>query len=440
MDIQVEFPPKLQCLFAPKRKKVLYGGRGAGRSWGIARALLILGTMRGIRVLCVRELQNSIAESVHKVLSDQIVNMGLEKFYDVQVGKILGTNGTSFSFEGIKNNTTKIKSYEGIDYCWVEEGNKVSKTSWEILVPTIRAASSEIWISFNPELATDYTYKEFVLNADPEDSVVVYMTYKDNPWFPEVLRKEAEYMRERDPEAYDNVWLGHCRQALHGAVFAKELRRASAENRICRVPWDRETAVDAFWDLGHRDMTAIWFAQRVAMQWRVLGYFEDSQEDIHYYLRHCQAREFTLGTMYLPHDAKAQRLGQKRTIEKIVRGAGFRVQIVPKAHRKANAINAARTIFPSCWFDERECSEGINRLRHYTYSVSAEGNFSEEPLHDENSNGADAFMTMGQAMKSNAGIKSVSVGKKLEAAKESLRGSRTLRTDEPAALGLGWMR
>ena len=125
MAITAEFPEHLQCLFQPKRYKVLYGGRGAGRSWGAARALLLIGTEKPIRVLCARELQNSIAESVHKLLSDQIDALGLRGFYEIQVGKIMGANGTTFSFEGIKNNTTKIKSYEGIDYCWLEEANKV---------------------------------------------------------------------------------------------------------------------------------------------------------------------------------------------------------------------------------------------------------------------------------------------------------------------------
>ena len=140
------FPEALQCLFKPKRHKVLWGGRSAGRSWGCARALLLIGAGRPIRVLCVRELQNSISESVHLLLSQQIVALGLESIYKIEVARISCISGpgagTTFSFEGIKNNTTKIKSYEGIDYCWVEEANKVSRTSWGILLPTIRKEGS----------------------------------------------------------------------------------------------------------------------------------------------------------------------------------------------------------------------------------------------------------------------------------------------------------
>ena len=191
------FPAPLQCLFQPKRTKVLWGGRGAGRSWGVARALLLIGSERAIRVLCVRELQNSISESVHKLLADQIVALGLEAFYDVQVGRIIGRNGTTFAFEGIKNNTSKIKSYEGIDRCWVEEANKVSRSSWEVLIPTIRKEGSEIWLTFNPELDTDYTYQRFVMSPS-EQSVVVKMTWRDNPWFPDVLKAEMEDLKARD--------------------------------------------------------------------------------------------------------------------------------------------------------------------------------------------------------------------------------------------------
>jgi len=400
--VEAEFPKPLECLFVPKRHKVLYGGRGAGRSWGCARALLIIGANKPVRVLCAREFQNSIADSVHKLLSDQITSLGLEHIYEIQAARIISRPGavaggqTSFAFEGIRNNAGRIKSYEGIDYCWVEEANKVSRTSWEVLIPTVRKEDSEIWVTFNPELETDYTYQRFVLNP-AHDSIVAKMTWRDNPWFPEVLKKEMEDLKQRDYDAYLNVWEGFTRQVLEGAVFAKELQRATAESRICKVPWDHETPVDTFWDLGRRDLTAVWFGQRVGMQYRILEYFEDSQEDIQYYLRMLQAREYTYGTHWLPHDAKHQRLGQKRSIEQMVRAVYGSVRVVPRINKKVNAINAARIIFPNCWFDERNCSDGLGRLRHYRYKVT-DGQLSEEPLHDDNSNGADAFMTLAQSL------------------------------------------
>lgn len=398
-----QFPQPLEVLFIPKRHKVMYGGRAAGRSWGCARALLLLGAQKAIRVLCARELQNSIADSVHRLLADQVSNLKLEHIYDVQAARIISRPGavpggiTSFAFEGIKNNATKIKSYEGIDYCWVEEANKVSRNSWEILLPTVRKENSEIWITFNPELETDYTYERFVKKPS-ENSVVVKMTWRDNPWVPKSMIEEMEDLKNRDYDAYLNVWEGFTRQVLEGAVFAKELQRCQAEGRITAVPWSREIPVDTFWDLGRRDMTSIWFAQRVGMQFRVLEYFEDSAEDIQYYLRFLQNREYTYGTHFLPHDAKAKRLGQQRTIEQIVRASFSSVRVVERIAHKVNAINAARIIFPTCWFDEDKCSDGLGRLRHYRFRV-VDGQLKEEPLHDEASNGADAFMTLAQSLK-----------------------------------------
>ena len=357
-QVSIAFPEKLQCLFVPKRFKVLWGGRAAGRSWGCARALLLLGAQKPIRVLCAREYQNSISESVHKLLSDQIDAMGLNGVYEIFKDRIVSRPGavpggnvnsqTSFVFEGIKSNTQKIKSYEGINYCWVEEAIKVSKASWEILTPTIREPGSEIWMTFNPELEEDYTYKRFVLQADPATTFVVKMTYRDNPFVNSLIVAEAEEMKKRDLDAYLNVWEGNCRQNLDGAVYAKELRKATLEKRITRVPWHRESPVDTFWDLGRADRTAVWFAQRVGMEFRILAYFEDSGEDIGYYLRHCQSRPYTYGNFFLPHDAKAKRLGSKRTIQEMVEAAYPGKTRIVKKLSVVDGINAARVIFSNC--------------------------------------------------------------------------------------------
>lgn len=406
----IEFPEKLQCLFSNKRYIVLYGGRGAGRSWGVARKVLLQGSIETLDVLCARELQNSIDESVHKTLSTQIPLLGLEGF-EVQRDHIYGPKGTNFSYVGIKNNPNKVRSFEGIRICWVEEANKVSKTSWNILLPTIRKKDSQIIITFNPELENDHTYVYFVKNAlktavpvknssgeilwyENADSVICKMTYKDNPWFftDTNLASEMKKAKENDPDAYMNIWEGFPTQALEGAVYAKELRLAQAQGRICSVPYDREVPVDTFWDLGRADNTAIWFMQRVAMQYRVLAYFEATGEDITFFLQECQRRKYLYGTMFLPHDAKAKRLGTKHSIEEIVRNSGYKVQIVPQL-AVSDGINAAREFFPMCFFDEEECEDGLHALRHYKFKV-VEGQRSNTPLHDAASDGADAFRYM----------------------------------------------
>lgn len=441
--MDVSFPEPFKILFQPKRYKVMYGGRGGGRSWSCARALLIIGLERPIRVLCARELQNSISESVHQLLSDQIHDMGLDNCYRIQRDRILGENGTTFTFEGIRNNVNKIRSFEGIDYCWVEEANKVSSNSWEVLIPTIRREGSEIWITFNPELEEDYTFKRFVKNAD-DNMIVIKTTWRENEFFPEVLMREKDSLKALDYDKYLNVWEGFPLQILEGAVYARELRRCQEEGRITKVPWERSWPVDTYWDLGRADATAIWFVQRVAMQYRVLAYYQQRLEDITHYLKELQQRAYLYGTMWLPHDAKAKQLGTKRSIEEVVRQAGYRVQIVPRLSI-VDGINAVRMVFPACWFDETLCEDGLHALRHYRYKIDAAGSYAKEPMHDEASDGSDAFRMFAVASAERKGATDQAVGvmdrlKGLATAALKKRAEEVEEFSGRRASGSGWMR
>ncbi|WP_143541472.1 PBSX family phage terminase large subunit, partial [Rodentibacter genomosp. 1] len=190
------------------RYKVAYGGRGSGKSWTIARLLIEIARRSNSRFLCARELQNSISDSVIQLLSDTIERYGYQVEFDVQKNKIYNLRtGSVFLFYGIKNNPTKIKSLEGIDICWVEEAENVSKDSWEILIPTIRKENSEIWVSFNPKNILDDTYQRFVVSP-PTDIVLLKVNYVDNPFFPETLRLEMEDCKEKDYELYRHIWEG----------------------------------------------------------------------------------------------------------------------------------------------------------------------------------------------------------------------------------------
>ena len=395
---QADFPEKLQVLFQPSRYKVLHGGRGGAKSWGIARALLILGAQRPIRVLCARELQKSIRDSVHKLLSDQIVALGLENVYEIQTASIKNALGTEFAFEGIRHNISGIRSYEGVDVCWVEEANAVSKSSWDILIPTIRKQGSEIWLAFNPELETDETYQRFVKNP-PADAVVVQVSWRDNPWFPDTLRREMEESKIKDYDSYLHIWEGHCKVLLDGAVYMDELRDAATQNRITKVPYDRISAVHTYWDLGHADSTSIWFAQVVGFEYRIIDFYQNNRKPLDHYLEVLQNRGYLYDTDWLPHDGKAKQLGSGRSIQELMQAKGRKVRIVPNLSI-VDGINAARTIFPNCWFDKDKCSDGIQALRHYRYEVVSEnGNLSKLPVHDENSHAADAFRYLGIALK-----------------------------------------
>jgi phage terminase large subunit len=396
---QVEIPEAFVSLFEPSRYKVYYSGRGAAKSWSFAAALLLAGAQRKLRILCARETQRSIADSVHALLSDSIERMGLESFYTIQQSTILGANGTEFIFAGLRTLTVaQIKSLEGIDIAWVEEAQVVTKRSWDILIPTIRKEGSEIWVSFNPELETDDTYTRFVLNSPP-GAVVRKVSWRDNPWFPDVLRIEKDHLQRVDPKAYEHVWEGETKAAVEGAIFGEEMMRATEENRIGPVPYDRTKPVDTFWDLGYGDAMAIWFMQSVAGWYHAIDYLTNHGKAIDWYQIQLQQRGYVYGTHWLPHDAVNTIIHQKlanqdksRSIEMLMREAGFNVRLIPMLH-VTDQINAARTMIPQCRFDQDKCHEGLRALRSYQWGpLTALGVQRREPLHDWASHGASAFM------------------------------------------------
>ena len=392
---KAEFPLKLECLFKPSRYKVLYGGRGGAKSWGVARALLIKGAQVPLRVLCAREFQTSIKDSVHKLLCDQIEALGLLGFYEITQTNIRGKNGSEFSFVGLKNNVANVKSYEGVDVCWVEEAQTTSRMSWNVLIPTIRKEKSEIWITFNPELETDETYQRFVQNP-PDDCIVQKVNWSDNPWFPETLKLEKDALKHRDPQAYNVVWEGLCRQTVDGAIFAREMQLAELDGRITKVNYDATKPVHAIFDLGWSDATAIWFLQFVGMETRLIRYIEGNQQTMSDYLAKMQTFGYMYDTLWLPHDAENKTLAANgRSIEEIVRGAGYKTKIIPRTPIM-DSINAARTLFTNMWFDRENCHEGLQCLRHYRYDVDPDTTqYSKTPLHDNYSHGADAFRYIG---------------------------------------------
>jgi phage terminase large subunit len=392
-----QFPQKLQCLFQPEKQRyrILYGGRGGAKSWGVARALLIKGAQRQLRILCAREFQTSIRDSVHKLLCDQIIDLRLDGFYEITQNSIRGKNGTEFSFIGLKNNVANVKSYEGVDICWVEEAQTTSRLSWNVLIPTIRKQDSEIWVTFNPELESDETYQRFVIHP-PGNSVVQKINWSDNPWFPETLELEKNSLRDRDIESYNTVWEGICRQSVDGAVFAREMQMADLEERITKVPYDPSKPVHAVFDLGWSDATAIWFVQWIGMETRLIRYHEDSQRTISEYLAKMQTYGYVYDTLWLPHDAENKTLAAAgRSIDQIVRAAGYKTKIIPRTPIP-DSINAARTLFRNCWFDRENCADGLQCLRHYRFDVDPDTKaFSKNPVHDEYSHGADAFRMLG---------------------------------------------
>lgn len=403
--LDLYFPPKLQCLFQPKRYKILEGGRGGSKSWGVARALIILGYQRPLRILCAREMQKSIKDSVLKLLTDQIKAMNLQHFYEILQSEIRGANGTTFSFEGIRLNASSLKSYEGVDICWVEEAQTVSAQSWKDLIPTIRkedsnihgaSSWSEIWITFNPELETDPTYVRFIKNT-PSNSFHEHLTFRDNPWFPSVLQMEMDDLRKTDYDEYLHVWEGQCKQNLEGAIYADQMRelvtRGGARDRAQGgVPCDRSAAVDVILDIGKSDYTSMCFKQIINWEHRYIDHHQSNRKDPADHAQIIKDRGYNIGTIWLPHDAKTKHYGSKLSVEEQFKEFfPNSVRIVPRLSI-LDGIAAARTIFSNCWFDADRCADLLTSLRHYRWEVDPVTKiFSRVPLHDQYSDDADAF-------------------------------------------------
>lgn len=199
------------------RYKVAYGGRGSSKSWTIARILLLKAMHTPMRVLCTREIQDSIKDSVHKLLKDQIDLLELQG-YTVQNDVIRHSNGSEFLFKGLYSNLSKIKSFEGVDICWIEEAESISTSSWEILDPTIRKAKSEIWISFNPRYEDDIIYKTFVVEP-PENALVIKVNWQDNKYFPKELEDQKNHMARTDPDLYLHIWEGELKKNTAEQIF-----------------------------------------------------------------------------------------------------------------------------------------------------------------------------------------------------------------------------
>lgn len=404
-------PEKAMMLFKPAPYKVLHGGRGSAKTHSVCRAALILGSRRKLFVLCARELQKSIKDSVHKALEDLIAELGLGWFYRVGKAEIVGLNGTKFVFHGIRNNITSIKSIEAIDLCIVFEANGVSPSSWEILLPTVRrdpphgpfGQGSEVIIEFNPELATDETYKRWVVDP-PAGTVVAEMNYRDNPWFPEILRKQMEEMRRKDYDAYLTVWEGKTRKTLAGAIYAKEMARAVLENRISpHIHYVKGEPVDVSFDLGFADLMAMWFWQQVGTEHHAIDYHGDVGCSFADFVEIIQARGYIIRTIYLPHDADNDHANGGLSILKQARKAfpgDGRVKLVPRISNIALGINVVRNLWPRIFINEIKCADGLFALQHYQYGVDGDDpkKRTPKPLHNWASNPADGLRTYAEGL------------------------------------------
>jgi phage terminase large subunit len=406
--MRVDVAEKAAFLFEPAPLKTIYGGRASAKSWSAARALLATGIQRPLRVLCAREIQRSLRESVHQLLADQIRALNMGAYYQVMDNEIRSAlhQDAKFLYSGLQAHTAaSIKSYESVDVCWIEEGQTVPKRSIDILLPTIRKPGSEIWVTLNPELATDPAYVAFVSNPPP-GARVVEMNYTDNPW----LSAESEAARAHaqltmDPEDYSNIWLGKPRTSVTGAILGRQMAMLRKLGRIGRVAIKPHLAVNTFWDLGSStgNATAIWLHQRFGAADHFVGYKSETGQGMRHFWdwleAHRKRHGYRWGVHHLPHDGRANLQGAElinrvEVLEDLAREAGQEIEVVTvrRPTDLSAAVDRLRERITDAYFDTDECADGITALDHYRYEwIEALGAYSRQPYHDEHSNGADAL-------------------------------------------------
>lgn len=217
---KLELPAVFEPLTRPARWKGAYGGRGSGKSHFFgAMAVLNMATRAGFRIVCVREIQNSIKDSVKQLIEDKIKDLGLSGFFTITEQEIRGQNGSLAIFRGLQNHTAaSIKSLEGFDVAWIEEAQTISQQSLDLLTPTIRKPGSEIWASWNPGKETDPVDVLFRTNPPP-GAIVVKANWSDNPYFPEALRDDLENDRASRPDKYQHIWEGAYQTLSEARIF-----------------------------------------------------------------------------------------------------------------------------------------------------------------------------------------------------------------------------
>ena len=398
MHLKVDLPEKLGFLFEPHRYKVARGGRGSGKSWNFARAILVYCASKQTRVLCTREVQKSIQQSVHQLLSDQIKALGLQSHFEILEKEIRGPHGSQIYFSGLSDITAQtLKSFEGVDICWCEEAQAITEKSWKTLTPTIRKAGSEIWITYNPELETDATHARFVINPPP-NCVSVLMNYSDNPYFPAVMEEERLHAQQTMKHAdYAHVWEGRCKPAVEGAIYFDAMSASVAAGRIRQVPHDANLKTHVVFDLGMSDAMTLILVQKVASEVRVIHYIEGTQRVLADYSAELRGlrlddQAMNWGTLFLPHDGFHTKHQTGKDDATILRGMGWTVQAVPNAG-VTTGIDRAREVFPRVYIHER-CERLIECLKRYRWNINSKTGEAVQPLHDQYSHGADAFRYM----------------------------------------------
>ena len=393
--LPIDVPRALRPLLGPRRYKGAYGGRGGAKSHFYAEQLIARCYAKPTRAVCIREVQNSLKDSVYQLLVDKIGKMGVGSAFDPLKTEIRGKNGSLIIFKGMQEyNSDNIKSLEGFDIAWVEEAQTLSERSFNMLRPTIRNAGSELWFSWNPRYKTDPVDRFFRSQANQEDADIISVSvgWRDNPWLPIELVKEKDRDYAADPALAEHIWGGGYEVVTEGAYFARQLATARLDGRIGPVPHTSGAKVTTAWDIGYGDDTAIWFAQIIGAEPRIIDYYENRGVGIEHYAKILASKPYIYHRHLLPHDGSKGEFISGSTIVASARSLlTGPVEVLPRISVD-DGIQAARGLIDKCRFDEVRCTTGLEALRLYRRDYNEKRMaFSDKPLHDWTSHAADAF-------------------------------------------------
>jgi phage terminase large subunit len=399
--LRTEVPRVFQPLLQPARYKGAWGGRGSGKSHFFGERVVIeCVSSPGTLAVCIREVQKTLAQSSKRLIENKIAALGLGHQFNVLNDKIETPGGGLIIFQGMQDHTAEsIKSLEGYRIAWIEEAQTLSARSLSLLRPTIRAEGSELWASWNPRRKSD-AIDDFLRAKRPAGSIVVKANWKDNPWFPEVLKEERKLDLALYPDRYDHIWEGDYAKAFEGAYFAQGLAKARAEGRISKVAADPLLPLRAIFDLGGSGATAdamsIWIVQWVGQEIRVLDYIEGVGQVLAFYVNELRAKGYQAAKCILPHDGVNENSITGKRYEDHLRDAGFDVEVIPNQGRGAAMmrVEAVRRVLPQCWFNESSTEAGRDALGYYHERKDEARNVGLGPEHDWSSHASDAFGLM----------------------------------------------
>lgn len=356
-------------------------------------------------MICVREVQKDLSQSSKLIIEDKIqrYNLGPKDGFKIFKDVIETPKDGIIIFKGMNDySADSIKSLEGFKRAWWEEAQTATLHSLNLLRPTIRAEGAERWFSWNPRRKTDPVDVMFRGPQLPTGAIVVKANWRDNPWFNAELEQERQDCLRTQPEQYQHIWEGGYVAILEGAYYASTLNKARLDKRIGRVAADPLMTHRLFFDIGgtgaKADAVAIWVAQFIGKEIRVLDYYEAVGQPLATHLEWMRERGYMpkKAQLWLPHDGDTNDKVHDVSYASALRAAQYEVTVVPNQGKGAakQRIEAGRRYFPSMWFNEDTTQGGIDALGWYHEKKDDMRSIGLGPEHDWSSHGADAFGLM----------------------------------------------